>query len=111
MRHETLRITSLLAESKPVKVILFGSAAENKMTDQSDFDFLVIHSTEDAIKSAQKSLRPHYPLSEYPVDIIWLTAAEFQAKRDIGGISFIASREGQVLFESAGKDYDEIKKI
>ncbi|NBX77394.1 MAG: nucleotidyltransferase domain-containing protein, partial [Proteobacteria bacterium] len=47
-----------------MKVILFGSAAENKMTDQSDFDFLVIHSTEDAIKSAQKSLRPHYPLSE-----------------------------------------------
>ena len=111
VNQEALRITSLLSASKPVRIILFGSAAENKMTDQSDFDFLVVHSTEDAIKNAQKDLRPHYPLSEYPVDIIWLTVAEFEAKRDVGGISFIAAREGKMLFESTGEEHDQIKKV
>jgi predicted nucleotidyltransferase len=111
VNHEALRITALLSASKPVRIILFGSAAENKMTDQSDFDFLVVHSTQDAIKKAQKDLHPHYPLSEYPVDIIWLTVAEFEAKREIGGVSFIAAREGKILFESIGADHDQIKKI
>lgn len=106
VNHEAQRIVALIAGSKPIKIILFGSAAENKMTDQSDFDYLVIHSNHEAIKRAQHNLRPYYPLSKYPVDIIWVTETEFKTKCDVGGICFVAAREGKVLYQSKDPNHD-----
>ena len=83
---------------KPVSLYLFGSASEGKMTDQSDYDLLVIVPTLEAIRPAQKSFskgRPELPKRAF--DVVWLTEEDFNRKKEIGGVALIAATEGRRL--------------
>ncbi len=97
---EAKRISTILSHLSPESVYLFGSAAEAEMTDQSDFDFLILFESSQEIRTAQTRLRQSYPLSSYPVDIVWTTKAEFTRKQDVGGVCFIVHREGVCLYRS-----------
>jgi predicted nucleotidyltransferase len=110
-KQEAERITSLLIKTKPLKIFLFGSAALGEMTDQSDFDFLVTFESTEEIRLAQKTLRPYYPLSQYPVDIVWITQQEYDRKKDLGGLCFIVEREGTCLYTKDAIRNDKIKKV
>ncbi len=97
---EIKKISDLLVPLKGLeRLYLFGSAAEGKMTDQSDLDFLMVFSTEAFLREAQKSLRPSYPLSSYPVDLVWTTLEGFESKKQVGGICMVVFEEGKCLFE------------
>ncbi|MBI4405466.1 MAG: nucleotidyltransferase domain-containing protein [Deltaproteobacteria bacterium] len=100
VRQQIGKLSSLLiSNASPEGLYLFGSAAEGKMTDQSDLDFLVVMESEDSIKKAQKKLRPFYPLSEYPVDLVWVTKDTFNNKKQLGGVCMVAFKEGKCLFK------------
>lgn len=81
----------------PLKVILFGSAAEKKLTDQSDLDFLVVCSNAEQMKTAQKKLKPKYPLCALAVDLVWVTLSDFETKKNMGGVCMVAHQEGRYL--------------
>jgi predicted nucleotidyltransferase len=103
VEREARRIAELLAAvCEPETIYLIGSAGEGKMTDQSDFDFVVVLGSGDDVKRAQKALRPHTPLSSFPVDLIWVTRARFEEMKNVGGICLIAFEDGKRLFDRPG---------
>lgn len=99
VKAEAKRIADLIVtQAKPRAVYLFGSASEGKMTDQSDFDFLVIVEGAHSLRASQRTLLPFYPLSEYPVDIVWVTEERFERMKLLGGICFVVHEEGRCLY-------------
>lgn len=82
------------------KVILFGSYAEGKATEDSDVDLLIIapfegRSADESVKIRMK-LRPKFPL-----DIIVRRPEEIKKRLEMGD-SFIKEiiEEGKVLYEA-----------
>jgi predicted nucleotidyltransferase len=79
---------------------LFGSASRSDMSDQSDIDLLVVMEKISDIRPAQKKLRSIQTLTPFPIDLVWVERAEFERKRDLGGVCFIAYHEGICLFQA-----------
>ena len=85
---------------QPEKVILFGSYAYGKPTEDSDVDLLVVmpfegRSVEQAIKIRKKI----YP--EIPLDLLARTPAQMKEVLDSGNYFFKEIVEkGKVLYES-----------
>ena len=93
---EAARIAQTIRSvTQPYALYLFGSAAEGKATDQSDFDFLIVLPDSDSMRVAKRNLRPHMPLAKIPVDLVWVTKNEFERKKDMGGICLVAFTEGR----------------
>jgi uncharacterized protein len=83
----------------PRKIILFGSHAANLATVSSDVDFLVIVpeiSNRRALRVAMRRALNGLGMSK---DIVVLSDAEFEIKRNIPGtIAYPADREGKILY-------------
>lgn len=90
----------LAAVMAPVCAILFGSAAEERMTDQSDIDVLLVFKNIDDLRAARKAVSRIAPLSKYPVDLVYVLEVEYLRKRHLGGICMIAHESGRVLIGS-----------
>jgi hypothetical protein len=90
----------ILGACLPQKVILFGSAARNEMTEASDIDLILIFSTMEEQKCAREQLWKTRPDDDWPADIIFHTTESFRMSCDKGGgASWLANREGIVIFE------------
>ena len=90
--------TVVLENINPINLYLFGSSAENKMTDQSDFDLLFVLSSVEEIKIAQiqwRKIRPLLPKRAF--DVVWLTQSGFERKKREGGVAMIAYEDGRKL--------------
>ena len=86
------------AAHAPLKVILFGSYARGEADAGSDLDFLVVE--QEIPDPAGEYLRLHRAASgvEVGVDIVLMTVAEFEKKRDWWSTPvYYAVREGKVL--------------
>ncbi len=101
-------VTSLVQDKKdwilsactPIRIILFGSAATMEMTEASDIDLIVVFKTPEDLNSAKRKLWSSRPSDDWPVDLVFHTTESFQHSCEKGGgASWIASREGIVLFE------------
>ena len=94
----------LLAEgSKVQRVILFGSYATGKATEDSDLDFLVIESGLKTRREEMVRLRARLRPLGIPVDVMVADAGQFETwKGQPGTALFEAAHHGQVLFERAG---------
>ena len=82
------------------KVILFGSYAHGKPTDDSDVDILVIGAFEG--RSVDKSVQIRLKLRpKFPVDIIVRTAEKVRRRIAMGdGFMRDVLEEGRVLYEA-----------
>ncbi len=90
----------VLSKTKPELVILFGSAATGRFDSYSDIDLLVVFSDLTAATIGRKALYSGKALKEHSVDFVCVARDEFDRKKDLGGIAFVAQNEGQVLFSS-----------
>jgi uncharacterized protein len=95
-----LVVSQLVANYKPEKVILFGSAARAEATNESDMDLLVIKEGIDGIPRHQR----HYEVnklfrSRLAADVLVYTQREIN-KRLYLGDPFIKQiiREGRVVY-------------
>lgn len=97
--HEIENIADCIVEVfEPDKLVLFGSYAVGKQTDQSDLDFLVIKDTN--VPKSQRLVGLKRKIDFYvPLDIIVLTPEEVKVSI-ADSSSFIARvlREGRVLY-------------
>lgn len=97
--HEIEKIANRIVEVfEPDKLVLFGSYAVGKQTDQSDLDFLVIKDTN--VPKSQRLVGLKRKIDFYvPLDIIVLTPEEVKVSI-ADSSSFIARvlREGRVLY-------------
>ncbi|MGH2987891.1 MAG: TetR/AcrR family transcriptional regulator C-terminal domain-containing protein [Solirubrobacterales bacterium] len=88
------------AAASPAKVILFGSRARADADPRSDLDFLVVEDeVQDTIREAARLRRALPPLG-VPVDVLAISAAEAERRREWpGSVVRAALREGRVLVE------------
>jgi len=92
-------IRTIISENiAPLELYLFGSVAEGKMTDQSDYDLLIVMKDHDSCKLGMKQyIQIRSRLPRRPIDVLWMSQAEFDEKKVEGGVAFIAFQDGQKL--------------
>lgn len=87
-----------IATAKPlIEAYLFGSAAENKNTSDSDLDILlVIPDGRDSKDYYQFVNTPFFS----PIAVDWIIKSEsaFQKESDIGGVAMIAKNQGKRIW-------------
>jgi len=99
LTHEIVR--RVLTVSKPDRIILFGSAAGEQMTSDSDIDLLVVEpSPSDALRESVVIGDALRGLG-FPFDVIVIGAERFEETKEIfGGIAYPAHNYGKVLYEA-----------
>lgn len=83
------------------EVYLFGSAARGEMTDFSDLDFLVVCRNEADLKYSKQNYYLHHHGNVWPVDIIFVTAEEYEKRSKTGGVCMVCKQEGRLLKSEA----------
>lgn len=84
---------------QPSAIYLFGSAAENCMTDQSDIDLLIVSNGRNQLRENQKALGPLPAGRTHITELVWVTDEEFERKKNLGGVCQTAYKYGRLLFE------------
>lgn len=92
-------VRRILKVYKADKIILFGSAATDRMTPESDIDLLVIKKgVKDALTA---SVRIDTALDGlgFPFDVIVMPLERFEeTKNYIGGLAYPANKYGKVIY-------------
>ena len=102
--EETLEkiVAEIVRLAHPDRVILFGSAAADSMTTDSDLDLLVVEP--EVADSRQESVRLRAALADtpLPIDVIVMSTERFEeTKNVIGGLAYPAHKYGKTLYEAA----------
>ena len=84
----------------PRKIYLFGSFAEGRNTEDSDFDFYIVVSDgdrniADLTAEAYKSIRS---VRNRPVDIVVGTESRFESRKNHAGIENEVMNKGVLLY-------------
>ena len=91
-------VDNLISEYKPRKIILFGSYACKKHTDDSDIDLLVVIEDTSNFKSRHKLIDDF----SIPIHLIFISNDEFIETKDvIGGIAYPAFKDGEIIYEES----------
>lgn len=83
----------------PERIIIFGSAARQEMTEMSDLDIIVLIPTKIEIESARQAYFGQPSPIDWPVDILFMTTANFASRAAIGGVCYIAEKEGRIVYQ------------
>lgn len=95
-------VRRILAVAKPDRVIVFGSAAVNRMTEDSDIDLLVVEPAPGNTRSKGVKIRRALGDLGFPIDVVVMASERFEeSKNVIGGIAYPAHHDGRVLYEAA----------
>jgi predicted nucleotidyltransferase len=98
-------VRRIVAMFNPERVILFGSHARGDAGPDSDVDLLVVMPVEGSKR--EKRLEIQAALGEWhiPLDVIVTRPEDFLWRKDmVGTIEWPATREGKVLYASAGQE-------
>jgi uncharacterized protein len=88
-------VADLVASSRPVRVLLFGSAARGADGPDSDIDLLVVLPRVDPGRRHQLTVELARAITApVPVDLLATDPAEVAARGDLPGILRVALREG-----------------
>ena len=93
-------VQQIVERFRPQKVILFGSYAQGKPTEDSDVDLLVVMETnERALHAAARiSAAIYHP---FPLDVLVMSSEESEeTKAVVGGLAYPAHHWGKVLYEA-----------
>ena len=82
--------------SCPARAILFGSGASENFTNESDLDILLVFKTKKELEVAQKVVTGR-PLSAWPIDFILKLEADFDRRKNVGGVCYEAVKSGKDL--------------
>ena len=98
--HKAVKL--LVEAAAPRKIILFGSYAEGRAGEESDFDFVVLEDTVANRRSETvrllRALEPH----EIPADILVASTGFYEQWKDVPGtVLFEAARRGRIVYEAA----------
>jgi uncharacterized protein len=92
-------VRRVLKVYKADKIILFGSAAMDRMTSDSDIDLLIVKKgAKDRDAESVKIHSALYGLG-YPFDVIVMPLERFEeTKNYIGGLAYPANKYGRVIY-------------
>jgi len=84
---------------KPEKIFLFGSYAENRATEDSDVDLVVVMESKLAPHQRNVALKRLFPRRSFSLDAFVYTPLEFARYKDIPGtIVYNAAHHGKLLY-------------
>ena len=84
---------------KPEKIFLFGSYAEDRATDDSDVDLVVVMNSDLAPHQRNIALKRLFPRRSFSLDAFVYTPREFARYKDTPGtIVYTATRQGKLLY-------------
>lgn len=87
---------------KPSKIILFGSYAYGKPTEDSDIDILVVTNSRESSAEVRKKKEKIARGFSIPIQLVFVCYEEFIETKDvIGGITYPAAKYGKVLYEKS----------
>ncbi len=81
-------VAMILEETKPLKIILFGSGSRGDFDVCSDLDLVIVYGTAADAESALKTLYRKRPKSAHGVDFLCVDEATFAEKAQLGGVYF-----------------------
>lgn len=90
-------LISSIKSTNPLKIVLFGSYAYGKPTQNSDIDLLVVTKTDKSFHERIQQLRPLLP-KDKPIDLIVLTPKEYQNAKGINPLVNEIDSKGKVLY-------------
>ena len=84
----------------PVGIYLFGSFAEGRNTEGSDFDFYIIvdDSVKDIPAETTKAYRSIRRTKQRPVDILVGTRSRFEARKNMPSVENEVFQKGVLLY-------------
>ena len=91
-------VQKIVNQFQPVSIYLFGSLADGDFYTDSDIDLLIVCENDSRLKDSQKSIGSLLPLAPTSVEVVWMTLAEFDHKKEVGGVAFTAAQEGEELY-------------
>jgi predicted nucleotidyltransferase len=95
-------VRRVISVAEPQRIILFGSAAAERMTKDSDIDLLVLESAPVDTRKESVRIRQAVRGLGYPFDIIVMAIERFEESKNIvGGIAYPANKYGRVIYEVA----------
>ncbi|GAM08577.1 nucleotidyltransferase domain protein [Geobacter sp. OR-1] len=84
---------------KPEKIFLFGSYAEDRATEDSDVDLVVVVNSDLAPHQRNIALKRLFPRRSFSLDAFVYTPQEFARYKDIPGtIVYNAAHHGKLLY-------------
>ena len=93
-------VSRIIDNFNPEKIILFGSYAYGKPTEDSDIDLMVVMDTDMEPYERALPIRKALKYLGMPKDIIVRTPQEFERFKDIvGTIIYTAAHKGRVIYE------------
>jgi len=95
-------VKRILSVTNPIRIILFGSAATETMSPDSDIDLLVVEDGFTDQREENLRLRKALGNIGMPVDIFAMTSERFdETKNVIGGLAYPANKYGKVIYETS----------
>jgi predicted nucleotidyltransferase len=95
-------VERVLTVAQPERIIVFGSAATDRMTKDSDVDLLVVEPSPSNPLKRSVVIRRALSGLEFPFDVIVISSQRFRETKDIiGGIAYPANKYGKVIYETA----------
>jgi predicted nucleotidyltransferase len=95
-------IARLTSVAHPVRVIVFGSAATDSGTADSDIDLLIVLDEVGDVRLESVRLRRALGGLGMPLDVIVMRTDRFEeTKNVVGGIAYPANKYGRVIYEAA----------
>ncbi len=95
-------VKRILRVMRPTRIILFGSAATDRMSRDSDIDLLVLEDTPGDTRRESIRLRQELCGLGYPFDVIVMDTRRFEESKDVfGGIAYPANKSGRTIYEAA----------
>ena len=95
-------VRRILSVAQPEKIILFGSAAADRMNRDSDIDLLVLERAPQNTRTESVLIGDTLRGLGFPFDVIVMASGRFEATKNlIGGIARPADRTGKVIYDAA----------
>lgn len=95
-------VRRILSVAAPDKIILFGSAAAERMTRDSDIDLLIVETDPGDQRKESMRFRKALRGLGYPFDVIVISTEWFEESKEvIGGVAYPANKYGKVIYAAA----------
>jgi len=95
-------VRRVLTVTSPDRIILFGSAATNTMTADSDIDLLIVESQPKDRRKESVEIGDALRGMGFPFDVLVISREWFESSKNVvGGIAYPANKYGKVIYAAA----------
>jgi predicted nucleotidyltransferase len=100
----------ILTLCSPARVIVFGSAARNELTDHSDIDLALLFENSEDLNAAREVVFYRDPDDEWAQDLLLYLESDFERRKHLGGVCQLIFEEGICIYERNKSESSKTRK-